>query len=496
MRTESFFGWIFHSAVEGLADKSSQLLRRLGEGSLLQKVKLWAGKPMVQTSAWILLILGFIAYFLTMISPVIPFRYVALAYEMLVYICFFTIAIHKKEWGLFLFAFYLPFLTYRPLLVLIFMLLIMLLVEGIPKERIKAAFTNKLNVSIGLFMLFMLLTAIASAGWQESLKNYGLYFLTSLLLYFIILFYVHDRRTLIRFAVSLVAGALMISVFAAFQYVTVDYTNSKWVDALTNPLLTKRVDGTFQNPNLFAQYLVLIAPIAFVLMWFGSTWRKKIYLAISFLVILLAIVLTFSRGGWLAIFIAGILLAAMIHRRLILLAIIAGAVGVNFLPEVIMDRILSIFNEKDTSSAYRFKAWSSALSMIRDYWATGIGMDERTFLRVYPEYMLADVRVFHFHNIYLQHFVMGGIMGIFSVLFLFYQSFRSLVELIFTFKGRDQVLNGIAKALFASLLAIAISGLTDDIWRHYAVNFTFWSVFAMVAVLYQLSKQGVYDDGK
>lgn len=493
LKNISFFQWMVSKLIDRLATGTAIMFERFGSGSFLLRYKAWASNAKVQQIAWVLLGLGFIGFMATKATTIIPSSF-ALLYELLVYVCFSTIVIHKREWGLAIFAFHLPFLTYRPLLVLLLLLVLFLFVNGPSKEKLREVLGNKLNIGVLFFMLVMLLSSIASAGWEKSVTNYGLYFLTSLLLYFLILLYVDSKRALKLVLIGLIAGGLFISVFAAYQYAVIDFTDPKWVDTKSNPLLTKRVAATFENPNLFAQYLVLVAPIAFVLMWLSTTWRSRIYSFGMFMLIVLALVLTFSRGSWAALFVAGVLLAMMLNRRLVLLGIIIGAIGINFLPDVIMDRVLSMFNTDDSSASYRFDAWNSAIAMIRDYWLTGIGMDERTFLRVYPDYMVNDVRVFHFHNIYLHHFVTGGILGIGAVLFLFYQGFRNLVQQIFSFRGKDAFLSGIAKGLFASLVAIVIAGLSDDIWRHYAVNFTFWLVFALIGVLYQFSRREVLEN--
>lgn len=484
MKTYSFFGWLFYNFNEWLAKVLSRLFTQLGSGSVLQKVRIWANVPKVRFAAWGLLVVNFLIYWLSYVTSFIPSSY-SLIHELLVYVCFFLLVIHKRELGIAIYAFYLPFLTYRPLLVLILIMVLLLFVDGVPKEQIRKILSNKFNIAIGLFMLILFLSSIASAGWEVSLKNYLLYYLTSLLLYFLILIYVPDKKVLRYVFTGLVIGGVMISVYAAAQYAMLDFTDAKWVDQESNPLLTKRVAATFGNPNIFAQYLVLVAPVAFIMMWYSASWRLRIYFGGSFLAILLALVLTFSRGAWAALFLAGLVLAFMIDRRLVILGIIGGAIGLRFAPDVILDRILSIFNTEDSSAMYRFDAWKSAFAMIRDYWITGIGMDEPTFMRVYPDYMLNDVRVYHFHNVFIQQFVTGGILGLFAVLFLFYQGFRTLVQQIFFFRHRDSFLNGAAKGLFASLLAIAVAGLTEDIWRHYGVNFTFWAIVAFIAVLSQ-----------
>lgn len=492
MNNMSFFGWVIHTSIHKTANAFARIVERVGSGSLLHAIHQRVGNKKVQYTAWIVLMLSFFVYMASAFTAAIPTSY-SLVHEMLVYVGFFVLVMHRREWGIPLFAFYLPFLTYRPLLVLLLILVLFLFVDGVAPERLRAVLRNKANVGIGVFMLLLLLSSAASAGWLDSLKNYGLYYVVSMLLYFLVLLHVDTKRVLKLVVIGLIAGAVMISLYGALQYATLDFTEAKWVDQESNPLLTKRAAATFGNPNIFAQYLLLVAPLAFVAAFYSSTWRARIYMGGAFLIIVFALVLTFSRGAWAALFVAGLLLALLVDRRLILIGVIAVLVGIQFVPDVIMDRLVSIFNTEDSSALYRFDAWQSAFAMIGDYWLTGIGMDEPTFLRIYPDYMINDVRVFHFHNTYLMHFVMGGILGLFMVLFLFYTSFRSLVTSIFVFRKRDAYVSGVAKGLFAAILAIAIAALTEDIWRHYAVIFTFWFIIALIAVLVQLRDKGETD---
>lgn len=163
--------------------------------------------------------------------------------------------------------------------------------------------------------------------------------------------------------------------------------------------------------------------------------------------------------------------------------VMAPLVGFDFIPDIITNRVTSIF-EGDTSSDYRFQAWQSAAALIKDYWISGIGMDSQTFLRVYPDYMMSDVRVFHFHNVFLQFFAEGGILLLSSFLFLFYWTARTLVSVMFRSKSRGRGWDSLlAKALFASLFAIALSGMTEDIFRHYRLDLTFFIILGIAAAV-------------
>ena len=203
---------------------------------------------------------------------------------------------------------------------------------------------------------------------MTSMKDFVLYFAISFLLYVILVLQLDQRTTLYRFVVLLILSTTLVSVYGIFQYFTIEFTSTKWIDVSQNPGINKRVFATFGNPNIFGQYLIMVLPFAFALVFYAKTWGNRILFAGQFLVIFLALLLTFSRGGWLAIFVAIGLLATMISRRLLVLGLIAGAIAVNFLPDSILTRIESIGNPSgNTSASYRFEMWKSAFAMISGF---------------------------------------------------------------------------------------------------------------------------------
>jgi putative inorganic carbon (HCO3(-)) transporter len=44
----------------------------------------------------------------------------------------------------------------------------------------------------------------------------------------------------------------------------------------------------------------------------------------------------------------------------------------------------------------------------------------------------------------------------------------------------------LAKGGIASVIAIGIAGLTEDVWHQYRVDFTFWILLAILSVVYNL----------
>jgi putative inorganic carbon (HCO3(-)) transporter len=414
---------------------------------------------------------------------------IGIAGEFVLMGTFLAITLYRTEYGLYLLALSLPILTYRPLLALILLFVLVLFVTKQDYSKLKSNLKNHLNLAVFLFLAILLVTALTSAGVVESLTQFGLYYFISFLLYLLLVMKLDTRETLYRFIVCLILSASLVSVYGIYQYFTLQYTTAAWVDLSQNPEISKRIFATFENPNLFVQYLIMILPLNFALIFYAKSLGNRILFALQFGLISLAVVLTFSRGGWLALFVALALLATMISRRLLVVGLIVAAVGANFLPEAILHRIQSIGNpQSDSSSSYRLQMWQSAFAMIRDYWVTGIGSDLTTFKKVYTDYMMPDVRVNHFHNIYIMNFVTGGILAILLLFYMFYQSFRTAVVSLFMNDKQDKLLSYIAKAGIASVVAIGIAGLTEDVWHQYRVDFMFWILLAILSVVYNLAR--------
>ncbi|BAU26921.1 O-antigen ligase [Aneurinibacillus soli] len=403
---------------------------------------------------------------------------------------FLGITMYRSEYGLYLLAMALPILTYRPLLALILLFILVMFVTPQDYERMKSNLKNHLNLAVFLFWAALLVTALTSVHVVESMQQFLLYFFVSFLLYLLLVAKINSRDVLYKFLISLFISAALVSIYGVYQYFTLDFTSAAWVDISENPDVKTRVFATFENPNLFVQYLIMVLPFNFALIFYARSWTNRILLTILAAIIGVAVILTFSRGGWLALFVGIGLLATMISRRLLVVGLIAVVIGLNFAPDMILNRIMTIFQPKtDSSSAFRFQIWKAAPPMIREFWVTGIGSDLTTFKKVYSDYMMPGVKANHFHNIYIMNFVTGGIMTILLLFYMFYQSFRTAVVSLFVNNGNNRLVSLVAKGGIGAVTAIGIAGLTEDVWHQYRVDFMFWITLALISVAFNLARQ-------
>ena len=152
--------------------------------------------------------------------------------------------------------------------------------------------------------------------------------------------------------------------------------HSSWLVSIANQNYFRAI-SIFPDPHTFSLFLGMLIPVAFCL--FLLSKQKKIWL-FSFLVILLADILTFSRGAYLGIlfglifFIFNFWKQISGRRR----AIIGLGIILFFLfsaANPVSQRLISSFNLKEGSNLGRIQMWEEAVMVIsqKPIFGTGIG---------------------------------------------------------------------------------------------------------------------------
>lgn len=188
-----------------------------------------------------------------------------------------------------------------------------------------------------------------------------------------------------------------------------------------------RAISTFPDPHMFSIYLGLTLPLALGLYFFS---KKKIYLALS-LVILLADLLTFSRGGYIGLA-AGLLFFLLViikNKKLNPKKILVGfALALVFLTFIfkspIGNRFLTSFNAKEGSNVGRIETWKEAVGIIKNN-LLGVGLGNYALERK----ATADYREpIYAHNLYLDIASETGIINAIIWIALIVFSMRSFVK--------------------------------------------------------------------
>ncbi len=339
--------------------------------------------------------------------------------------------------------------------------------------------------------------------------------------YFLTVLLIRTEEWLSRCSWAAIAAASLVSLYGIFQYLTGSLASAgAWLDSDMFEDISLRVVSTLENPNMLAEYLILLFPLAACrLITRGSSANRTLALC-ACAAVGVCLILTWSRGAWLGLLFGGLIFLLIWHRRAMYL-IFAGVISIPFLPLILPDSIISRFtsigNLADTSTAYRVNIWHGAVRMLKDYWFCGIGVGESAWFTTYPRYSLAAIEAApHAHNLYLQTWIESGIVGLCLLLaflfllcqanFSFYRRLSDMRETIVdsislshlkptangpaavrkTVKrgGKDAagaekeitVLRMQAAAPLCGLFAALLQGFTDYIWYNYRVFLMFWLI--------------------
>ena len=279
------------------------------------------------------------------------------------------------------------------------------------------------DVPVTIFLLIGAVSVfMSSARSFDLIYNYcslvGIYALT----YLIVGQTIQTPAQVKLVAQALGASAVLVVLWGLFQFVFgVDVADVKWTDPEAFPELRKRIFSTLENPNVLAGYLDVMICLALGLLTMAERRAQKIILIVAIGMFALCLVMTYSRGAFIAIAIVFAVYGVWKDWRiLIAFAAITGLLA--YSDSTFTNRILSAFSMGDSSEAVRVGIWVSTSAMISDHPFTGIGWGAYQF--VYPQYnyYIADpnIIIYHAHNLYLHHAAEIGIVGALAFFWYFF----------------------------------------------------------------------------
>jgi putative inorganic carbon (HCO3(-)) transporter len=252
--------------------------------------------------------------------------------------------------------------------------------------------------------------------------------------------------------------------------------------AVLNWLALPRLEDV--NINVLAGSVVLILPL-YVAMAARRGWSRpwwSLFFVLGALVVLLVILITRSRGAYVAAT-AGLAVVLVLRWPRLLYALpvilLAGAIGVFVIePTRVLETGSWILGTADGSLgglSGRSEVWSRAIYALQDFGITGIGLG--TFSRVvplmYPYLTLApDFQVDHAHNLFLQVGLDLGIPGLIAYLALLIDTFALLASALrrpaypVGESKKDSLSWTVAAGATGGLTAMLVHGIFDvTIWN-------------------------------
>ena len=281
---------------------------------------------------------------------------------------------------------------------------------------------------------------------------------------------------------SAAVAAFVTALIGLYQYLTGNIEVG-WIDSEMFEGLV-RIYSTFENPNVYGEYLLFMIPLSVALFFISDRKLYKIFWLGAGLMMVAAILLTMSRGCWIGLAVGIFIYFVIADRRFLWLFLGAVIIMPFVLPQTIMMRLLSIGNLEDSSSLYRLYIWLGTFSMLKDYWLTGVGLGTKAFSGVYSAYAYNGILAPHPHNLYLHILSETGITGLLGLGWVTVTGFKNSISTAIT---KNKANRHIGAAFMAALTGFLVQGAFDNVFYNFRIVLVFW-IFIAATYAFSLIK--------
>ena len=336
-------------------------------------------------------------------------------------------------------------------------------------------------------IIFLLILSILSTAF--SMNRPRSFWAILLLTNYVIIFYliVHTVRTRADYRHLLwviISIGVFLSLFGLFKkYVGNPFP---WWNYHNIPETAGHLISTYGNRNHLTGYLEMALPLSLGLILTGYRGVRLFLLIVLSALLLLVLILAFSRGGWVSgslglIFMGFVLMTSRyFNKRKILVAVIGGVAILMMIVlsnTAMVERFLTIGEVDKGSSAGRIKIWGAVVEMIEDYPVHGIGPGN--FPTVFTQYLPpAENRHFYAHNDYIQSVAETGLASIIIIAWIIAAIYRRGFKKL---KNESRLVRGIAIGALSGITAILVHSMFD-FNLHIPANALLFTVLVALAV--------------
>src|SRR6185503_19733678 len=293
----------------------------------------------------------------------------------------------------------------------------------------KIAAGEKLTVWPVEFKMLVMLTALGlvlipvAQSPQDSIDLLTELFLKVVTIFMLMINLLDSRERLRSMMKLVVIAGTVLAFFAISNFVAGKF---QVADKHVGIRIAGVVGGIFENPNDLATSLCLLVPMA-VALALTSVGLARIGYSACAAMLSVAVVLTFSRGGFLGLAsVAGVLLWKLARRNRALSAFgLIATLGVFLaaMPTGYSNRITSIFDSESDptgSSQARIELLNRAAAVASGHIVVGVGMGN------FHTYSIREQRA---HNSFLEISAEVGVAGLIAYLVMIFAPLRSLRQI-------------------------------------------------------------------
>jgi len=326
-----------------------------------------------------------------------------------------------------------------------------------------------INTPLDKPILCLLLLCFLSSIF--SLHRYTSTWSLILLLNYLTIYYlvIHTIRTRTQFRqlIYLVIGvAIFLSIFGIFK--RFGSNPFPWWEYSDLKYSADFLSATYGNHNHLAGYMEMAIPLLLGLFLIGFRGGKLLLIVFLTFLMLTALILSLSRGGWIGSLIGLVFMALALvtdrhfrNKRLIA-ALTGGFVAVAFIvlaSTPVVERIRTLEQKKEIPNlSARVTVWKGVVEMIQDHPLLGTGPG--TFAAVFTQYQPPGFacRYFMAHNDYLHITSETGLpiiaIVVWMIISLYRKGFKNL-------KNPSRLVRGITVGAMSGITAILVHSISD-----------------------------------
>ncbi|MCL4267305.1 MAG: O-antigen ligase family protein [Anaerolineae bacterium] len=358
-------------------------------------------------------------------------------------------------------------------------------------------------VLLGIFGLVSF-TSLFYAADDGRAQNALIDFAKDALLLFAVVLALRDRTSLRAVIWALIAAGIWMGTLSVYQQLTGTYENAYWGFAQTEvrniigEVSDYRAAGPLSSPNFYAMILVVLVPLTLDRLWHEKQPVLRFLALWAFVVCILSIIFTFSRGGFLALVV--VLVLMIVRESLkplqILLSLALLFVVWQFIPANYTERLYTTMNllpgsGEDARNEVSFRGRTSevlvAWQIFADHPVMGVGLGNYNhYYQAYAQPLGWDNRreARSAHNLYLETAAETGLIGL--------AAFGLIVGMAFWRANQAQKMLMRAghydEAAMAFALMVALVGyLVASNFLHGAFPRYFWLLIGILLALPQVA---------
>lgn len=372
------------------------------------------------------------------------------------------------------------------------LLVLYLLLAGAGKRQLM--YPEKLGLPFLLFVIALIISLFHTQNMSDSLRVL-MFFAAALIFTYVIAADITDEKRLVKLLAFIYAAVVLTAIYAVIQRrLGLVVADASFTDMTINAGIPSRITSTLDNPNNYAEFLVLFTPLCAALAGSRKSTAAGLALMLGLAFPAVALIMTYSRSGWISIMLAVLVYVWLRNKKLIPVLIMLAVAAVPFLPASIFTRLTSFVTSfidsgyVDTSAMHRFALWEGVGYMLRDYGVTGIGLGPVSFSALYPLYSQpgATEGAFHTQSLYLELMLELGILGFVSFIWMI---LRNIKNSVIECRHSSGAVRLTLIACASAFLGIAFCCIVEYIWFYPRDMFAFFILLGVSFASIEIAKK-------